>query len=120
MKNLPLIRVVYIATALALAASVVPALHALEAKEGNSPKAEVSVTGRIKYPGRYQVTAESTLVDVLKSAGGLTSEASGTVTLARRNRDGSLKRIELDAAKDGAFHLEAGDIIFVRPGNEDS
>lgn len=115
MKSLPLLRIVCIAAVLSVTTSGLPAPSASDVEDVKSPKAEVSVSGRIKYPGRYRVTAESTLADVLKSAGGLTSEATGDVMVARRSEDGSLKRIELDAAKDGSFRLAVGDIIFVGP-----
>ena len=108
-------RVAVAAVAFSALAFVAVPLHAAAGNEEKVVQAEVSVSGRINYPGRIRITEESTLADVLKKAGGLTAEANGMVKLTRRNPDGSRKDWELDAVKNASFRLQAGDIVFVAP-----
>lgn len=115
MKSNPMFRVAATAVAFSALALVTVPLHAETGKEKKAVQAEVSVMGRVKYPGRFRVTAESTLADVLKKAGGLTAEANGVVKVTRMNPDGARQDWELDAVKDAAFRLEAGDIVFSAP-----
>jgi polysaccharide export outer membrane protein len=80
----------------------------------------VSVLGEVKTPGRYELKAQATVLDVLAQAGGLTPFASASRIVILRDEDGVKKRLlfDYDAAisKQGPqqlFYVHPGDIIMV-------
>ena len=86
---------------------------------------EVSISGQIRNPGRYQLPAESTytLVDLVTKAGGFTDIGKGTaVTVTRIMPDGTRKVFTIDVdsiikgKKDNKSEdllLQAGDNVYV-------
>ena len=86
---------------------------------------EVSISGQIRNPGRYQLPAESTytLVDLVTKAGGFTDIGKGTaVTVTRIMPDGTRKvfTIVVDSIIKGKkdnksedLLLQAGDNVYV-------
>lgn len=81
----------------------------------------VSVLGQVKTPGRYELKNEDTTVlDVLAQAGGLTEFASSSNIVVLRTVNGTRSRLRFDygdavAGKDGqaAFFVHPGDVILV-------
>jgi polysaccharide biosynthesis/export protein len=87
---------------------------------------EVSVSGQVRSPARYQLPNESTytLAEVITKAGGITDIGKGSaVTVTRILPDGTKKVFTIDvdriikgkkgSSADDAFLLEAGDNIYV-------
>jgi len=87
---------------------------------------KVTVMGEVKTPGRYELKSQSTVLDVLAMAGGLTQYADRgrIVVLRRQGSDTRPIPFALDkldtrnssAAKQGLHHnfdLEPGDIVLV-------
>lgn len=85
-------------------------------------QSKVSVIGEVRTPGRYQIEANSTVLDVLALAGGRTEKADDVVFLLRQ-QGGDLTRHPIDlkglsSATDTlpdavAFRLRGGDSIVV-------
>ena len=80
----------------------------------------VSVLGEVKTPGRYELKGQSTVLDVLAQAGGLSPYASASRIVILRDEDGVKKRMLFDynaaVSKQGAdqvFYVHSGDIIMV-------
>lgn len=81
----------------------------------------VSVLGQVKTPGRYELKNENTTVlDVLAQAGGLTPYASTSSIVVLRTTNGVRSRLRFDyddaiANKGGdeAFYVRPGDVIMV-------
>lgn len=81
----------------------------------------VSVLGQVKTPGRYELKNENTTVlDVLAQAGGLTPYASTSSIVVLRTANGVRSRLRFDyddaiANKNGdaAFYVRPGDVIMV-------
>jgi len=82
---------------------------------------KVTVQGRVRMPGIYEIKSEATVLDMLGRAQGFADFADeGDITVIRRDPDGRQRAIKFkydDAtrAKDGAnFLVQAGDIIVVK------
>lgn len=80
----------------------------------------VSVLGEVKTPGRYELKGQSTVLDVLAQAGGLSPFASASNIVILRDEGGVKKRIVFDynaaVSKQGGdelFYVHPGDIIMV-------
>ena len=86
--------------------------------EANSCK--VYVMGQVKSPGVYRLRSETTLVQIIPSAGGFTEWANQKKILIVRKEDGLEKRIKVNykkimSGKDTGSNiiLKAGDTIIV-------
>jgi polysaccharide export outer membrane protein len=80
----------------------------------------VSVLGEVKTPGRYELKAQATVLDVLAQAGGLTPFASASRIVILRDEGGAKKRLVFDydaaVSKQGEqklFYVHPGDILMV-------
>jgi len=92
---------------------------------------KVTVIGEVKTPGRYELKSQSTVLDVLAMAGGLTQYAERSRIVVLRRQGGGTRQIafafdKLDTGNGGArngsaakqgvqqnFDLEPGDIVLV-------
>jgi polysaccharide biosynthesis/export protein len=88
---------------------------------------EVSITGQVKNPGRYELPIEATIsvLDLVTKAGGFTDTAQGTsVRVTRVQPDGSTKVITIDIeslikgkakanGSESPLLLEPDDIVYV-------
>lgn len=115
--------------AIPLASQTAPAKDA----EGKTPEerlemmrkaGEVSVAGRVKYPGRQKISSDTTVLDVIKKAGGFEpSAAPSDLKVTRFKKDSPTEVFYIDAStpelkekKSGApFRLQPGDIVYVPP-----
>ncbi len=91
----------------------------IQVKE-NAPAATVSITGKVRTPGVYQIGETGLkLSKLIMLAGGMTEFAKSTkVTLNRPGNNGSLQVIDVRAIlKDGAWNLDVelkdGDVVNV-------
>jgi polysaccharide export outer membrane protein len=80
----------------------------------------VSVIGAVPKPDRYQLRSQTTVMDVLAMAGGLTEYASRSRIVVIRAQDGRPRRIPFDYEKVRSgdpsqpnFDLAPGDIVMV-------
>ena len=78
----------------------------------------VSVLGQVGTPGRYPVESNTSVVDLLAQAGGVTATGADVVYVLRRDKDGQEVRYPVDLAglangKIPSFTLQAGDSLFV-------
>jgi polysaccharide export outer membrane protein len=85
-----------------------------------SPSARVAIIGEVTTPNTYQVSTKATVLDVLKLAGGPTSEADLKRVTIIREKPEEEKRLKIDLEKvltEGEFKLLppilADDTIFV-------
>ena len=115
MRILSIVRKLAFAAALATALAAPNPASAAEAIEQTHLKDEVSVLGRVNYPGRFRLSADEKLGDILKRAGGASAEANGVVTISRTDENGVRSKIDLSITNDASFKLKPGDIIVVRP-----
>jgi len=83
---------------------------------------QVSVLGEVAKPGRYPISQAANVTDLLAAAGGITPKGSTTVTVVRRDQNGSSQRYRVDVkslfgAGDVSknFKLAADDIVYVAP-----
>jgi polysaccharide export outer membrane protein len=92
---------------------------------------KVTVIGEVKTPGRYELKSQSTVLDVLAMAGGLTQYAERSRIVVLRRQESGTRQIafafdKLDTGSGGArngtaakqgvqhnFDLEPGDIVLV-------
>lgn len=91
---------------------------------------KVTVIGEVKAPGRYELKSQSTVLDVLAMAGGLTEYAERSRIVVLRRQESGTRQIPFafdkletgngaghgSAAKPGSQHnfdLEPGDIVLV-------
>lgn len=91
---------------------------------------KVTVIGEVKAPGRYELKSQSTVLDVLAMAGGLTEYAERSRIVVLRRQESGTRQIPFafdkletgngaghgSAAKPGSQHnfdLETGDIVLV-------
>ncbi|HDD52790.1 MAG TPA: hypothetical protein ENF32_01810 [Thermosulfidibacter takaii] len=82
----------------------------------------VSVLGEVNKPDVYSLRGGRTLLDVLAMAGGLTSDASHTITLVRLGKERKSMIVDLDqvvskdASEGGVKYniiLQPGDVVYV-------
>jgi polysaccharide export outer membrane protein len=78
----------------------------------------VSVLGQVGTPGRYPIESNTSVVDLLAQAGGVTAAGADVVYVLRRDKDGQEVRYPVDLAglasgKIPSFNLQAGDSLFV-------
>lgn len=73
----------------------------------------VSVLGEVRTPGRYPISPNTSVFDLLAQAGGVTDNASGFVEIQRLGANGQRTRYRLDRVAAGSQSLEGGDSIFV-------
>lgn len=81
---------------------------------------QVSVLGAVAEPGRFVVVSNTTVLDVLAQAGGITEEGGGTVVVMRPDESGELTRHTVNLqglgqqSQEGPpLTLRGGDSIFV-------
>ena len=80
------------------------------------PMAEkvVTVTGMIKYPGTYELTADENLDTLLSLAGGLTPGAwRERIEIARIDPQGAVARLQTEYSDAGTFNLSNGDAVSI-------
>jgi polysaccharide export outer membrane protein len=78
----------------------------------------VSVLGQVGAPGRYPIESNTSVVDLLAQAGGVTSTGADVVYVLRRDKDGQEVRYPVDLTglangKVPSFDLQGGDSLFV-------
>lgn len=80
----------------------------------------VSVLGQVGTPGRYPIESNTSILDLLAQAGGITANGSDIVYILRRDKDGKEIRYPVDlkglANGSGAVPtvtLQGGDSVFV-------
>lgn len=83
---------------------------------------QVSVLGAVAEPGRFVVTSNTTVLDVLAQAGGITEDGGNTVVVMRPDESGQPTRHTVNLQGFGqqnqdtpALTLRGGDSIFVPP-----
>lgn len=81
---------------------------------------KVAVLGQVKTPGRFDLKAPATLLDMIAQAGGFTDFAAKDRILVLRSVNGSHDRIHFDynsfvsnPGEQRNFYLQRGDIIIV-------
>ncbi|HEX5756306.1 MAG TPA: SLBB domain-containing protein [Arenimonas sp.] len=81
---------------------------------------QVSVLGAVRTPGRFVVESNTSVIDVLAMAGGISDSGGRTVVVLRSAGNGEIKRIAVDLAglESGAIALptlalQSGDAVFV-------
>jgi polysaccharide export outer membrane protein len=75
-----------------------------------------SVLGEVKKPGRYQLTGEETVLDVLAQAGGLTEFANESGIVVLRSNGSGMEHIPFNY--DAAISRKGGQLLFyLRPGD---
>jgi hypothetical protein len=90
---------------------LVPGLHAADAK-AKAPAvydAEIRLTGAVNHPGWYPISAESTVTEVIRRAGGLVPNAARVMAVIRKGAPKGFI-VELN---DPTFHLQPDDEIHV-------
>src|ERR1041385_4659954 len=81
-------------------------------KEVNSAK--VSVSGEVKTPGMYKITARATVLDAVALAGGFTEYAKrDKVTLIRIDANGRQHRIPINV--EDQIKGRSGDLFYILP-----
>ena len=80
--------------------------------------AQVTVQGEVLRPARYEISGNTTISELIRIAGGVTSTAYSKGVVLRRfdSRVGSPKIIQVDGF-DSSLVLRNGDEIFIRPGS---
>ncbi len=82
----------------------------------------VSILGEVSHPGRYPIPGKMTVLELLATAGGLTTDADSNVTLLRRNTDQSKDdvRIPIRLGETNTtertpldVNLSNGDVVYV-------
>ncbi len=81
----------------------------------------VTIAGKVKKPGTYDLVSRQRLLDVLGLAGGLSGEAGPTVQVRRSNTDSGegqvflvdLERMIKEGNTDLNIEINGGDVIFV-------
>jgi polysaccharide export outer membrane protein len=80
----------------------------------------VSVLGQVGTPGRYPIESNTSILDLLAQAGGITATGSDIVFILRQDKDGKEVRYPVDlkglASGSGAVPsvtLQSGDSVFV-------
>ena len=80
----------------------------------------VTVLGEVRNPGRYTVDPNSSIMDLLAQAGGLTDKGADTAFILRTDDKGAVNRIPLDlkglsSGKGGisTVNLQGGDSVMV-------
>lgn len=82
----------------------------------------VSILGEVGQPGRYPIPGRMTVLELLATAGGLTSDADSNVTVLRRNADNSKDdvRIPIQLGETSTtartpldINLNSGDVVYV-------
>ncbi|HEX9428570.1 MAG TPA: polysaccharide biosynthesis/export family protein [Candidatus Polarisedimenticolia bacterium] len=87
-------------------------------KQVRSPK--VSIMGEVTHPGRYDLAEETTVLDLLAIAGGLTEFASHSRIVVVRREPAGVRRLRFDydraltAGRQENYRLLPGDIVLVR------
>ncbi|NLJ79409.1 MAG: hypothetical protein GX335_00065 [Firmicutes bacterium] len=88
------------------------------------PKQEVIVLGAVLEPGSYVLKKETTLVDILAQAGGVTPQGDSTQIIITRNSQGEEEILKVNAfpvlrGRKGGQNplLAASDLIFVPEGH---
>lgn len=86
---------------------------------------QVSVLGAVRTPGRFTVESNTTVLDVLAQAGGITEDGAGVVVLMRPDRAGKVTRYAIDLGgltQAGrpvpTLTLRGGDSLFVPPAEQ--
>lgn len=69
----------------------------------------VQVLGAVHYPGWYPISSESTVTELIKRAGGLTSDAAPVMGVIRKSE----KKGFIVSFNDPTFHLQDGDELRV-------
>ena len=98
----------------ALAPYIPTATVSVIVKEVHSFK--VTVIGEVKTPGRYELKSQSTVLDVLAMAGGLTQYAERSRIVVLRRQGSTTRQMAFAFDKQGVQHnfdLEPGDIVLV-------
>jgi polysaccharide export outer membrane protein len=62
----------------------------------SSSSQRVSVVGEVRAPGRYPIESNTTVLDLIALAGGLTDKASDVVAILRPDAGGKTQSIEVD------------------------
>jgi len=82
----------------------------------------IFVLGEVLNPGTYTVSRQTTVLQAIAMAGGMSQFASNSVILVRENKGSEAEKIKIrfseivdeDAKKDKNLVLKPGDTIFVR------
>lgn len=81
---------------------------------------QVSVLGEVNRPGKYPIAAQTSLMDLLAQAGGVTAKGSRQVTVVRHDAEGKQVKQEIDldqlvsaAAASVDLAMHNGDVIYV-------
>jgi len=78
---------------------------------------QVSVLGAVTKPGKYPISAATTVLDILAEAGGVATNGSSTIRLVQHDESGKVMQrdVDLNRLVDGQTDLTVrnGDVIFV-------
>lgn len=107
-------------TATAAAASAPAAAPSAESGPAATPEAAtarvggIHVIGAIRLPALIQTTSEMSLRDLIDRLGGFTPLARpSAIRVTRRNADGTLTVLTVDATSGAPFMVQPNDIVFV-------
>lgn len=76
----------------------------------------VQVLGAVKEPGVYYLRGDTTVLEILSEAGGVSAEGVAEVRVTHGGEDGEVTRIPFDTLLrrgEGNLALQGGDIVFV-------
>jgi len=81
---------------------------------------KISVLGEVKQPGRYPISGNTSILDVIAQAGGVTDNSSSTLYILRQNGSGGTDRISINlkglSVENGSLpeqNLKGGDSVVV-------
>lgn len=84
-------------------------VHATDAEPPTIYDAEIRLLGAVHHPGWYPIAGNSTSAEVIRRAGGLTSDAAQVMVVVRKNR----KKGFIVFLHDPSFHLQPDDELRV-------
>jgi polysaccharide biosynthesis/export protein len=81
----------------------------------------VTIEGRVRYPGLYELVGGEKLPDLLELAGGITAGANRkSVTVTRVDETGGYSVTRLDLSKDDAFAVRDGDVVTIPSASDNA
>jgi polysaccharide biosynthesis/export protein len=100
----------------ALENGTAPSFQLLDGDAIIVPDAEKAIVrGEVKSPGMYEVSADTTLLQLLVMAGDFNDRAArGSVTVTRKNEKGGQADIKVDHKEYATFIVKPGDVVQIK------
>lgn len=73
----------------------------------------ISVIGEVNRPGRYPLDSETTLIDMIANAGGISAQGSDTIVLIRDNTRQEFNIPKLMGDAEQSISLKSGDQLYI-------